>query len=143
MESLNNLLKVLLFIYLGIFSYLLYQMLFYHQKRFLFIKTILYFFGLAIIIINVMNKHHIILFTALAFCYLSGIYLGKKFFKEIIIKKNYDFSLLIKPLNKLLLKILKIITIPPLANYMKEKRKLHKYYKLHPNLKPKSPYELF
>ena len=143
MISFYNLLKVVLLLYLGIFTYILYQLLFYHQKRFLFIKTILFFSCLAVLIIKASNRYHIALFHVYLIFYFVGIYLGKNFFHNSLKNYNFRFTNLIKPLKAKSIHFLKWLLIPPLVHKIKEKRKLKKYYKLHPNLKPKSIYELF
>lgn len=143
MESFYTLLKIGLILYLGCFTYLLYQLLFFHQKRFLFIKTILFFFGIAVCMIEAMNRYHIVLFYAYVIFYLIGIYLSKKFLKKSIMKYNHQFNTLLTPLKNYTILCLKIITIPPLIKFIKEKWRLHQEYKLHPNHRPKSIYELF
>ncbi len=143
MISFYNLLRVILLLYLGIFTYILYQLLFYHQKRFLFIKTILFFFGLAAILIYASNKYHIALFHVYLLFYLLGIWAGKKVFSKDIRKRNIEFKTILDPIKKYFYKFLKLISIPPFFSILKTKRKERKYYRLHPHLKPKSPYDLF
>lgn len=143
MESFYTLLKICLILYFGCFTYLLYQILFYRQKRFLFIKTILFFFCIAVCMIHAINKYHILLFYAYMLFYLLGIYLSRKYLKNMIQKRNKETDILIKPLKKWSLIIFKIITIPPFTKYIKEKRRLHKEYRLYPNHRPKTIYDLF
>lgn len=143
MTSFYTLLKIILILYLGCFTYLLYQLLFYHQKRFLFIKTILFFYIMAICIIQAMNKYHILLFYTYFIFYLLGIYLAWKYLKPLIMKRNIEFNQILKPLKKQSLILLKIITIPPFTKNIKAKIKLHKEYQIYPNHRPKSIYELF
>lgn len=143
MESLQNLFKICIVLYLGFFSYILYQILFYHQKRFLFLKTIIYFFFLAGIIIFVSNRYDIPIFHIYILFYLLGLYLARKLLSKMLYKYNKAFDLILLPLKSILRFICKTIMIPPLVYWIKNKRKLHKYYKTHPNKKPKSIYELF
>lgn len=143
MESLQNLLKICIVMYLGFFSYILYQLLFYHQKRFLFLKTILFFFLLACILIHTSNRYDIPIFHIYILFYFLGLYLAKVSLSRLLRKYNDEFSTLLTPIKKWTLKIVKIITIPPFLYWLKEKRRLHKYYKEHPNQRPKSIYELF
>ncbi len=143
MESLQNLLKICIVLYLGFFSYILYQILFYHQKRFLFIKTIFFFFLLAILIIHVSNQFDIPIFHIYILFYLLGLYLARLSLSKLLRKQNQKLDVVLQPLKKGIIKILKIISIPPFIYWLKEKRRLRKYYKRHPNEKPKTIYELF
>lgn len=143
MESLQALLKTAIVLYLGFFSYILYQIVFYHQKRFLFIKTVFYFGFLSGIIIHVSNHYEIPIFHIYILFYLLGLFLAKLTFSKLILKHNKEFNTILKPLKKGLYKLLKIISIPPFIYWIKEKRRLRKYYKRHPNKKPKSIYDLF
>ncbi len=143
MESIQNLIKIGIVLYLGFFSYILYQILFYHQKRLLFLKTILFFFFLASLLIHVSNQYNIPIFHVYILFYLFGIYLARKLFSKLIQKHNKELNTLLIPLKKGTIRVLKIISIPPFIYWIQEKRKLHKFYKEHPNKKPKSRYELF
>ncbi len=143
MVSFYNLLRVLLLLYLGMFTYILYQLLFYHQKRFILVKTILFFSCLAVITIWAANKYHIVLFHVYLLFYFVGIYLGRVFFSAQLKQYNYQFKQFITPIKLKLFQFFKWITISPIVYKIKEKRKLKKFYKLHPNLKPKTIYELF
>ena len=113
MISLYNLLRIILVLYLGVFSYILYQFLFFHQKRFLFTKTILYFFVLAALIIKASNKYDISIFHIYILFYFLGLYLAKKGLSKYIKKHNTEFNSLLKPIKKYGYILLKIITIPP------------------------------
>lgn len=143
MESLQNLFKICIVLYLGFFSYILYQILFYHQKRLLFIKTIFFFFLLAGIIVHVSNRYDIPIFNVYILFYLLGLYLARLSLSKLLQKQNKKFNTVLLPLKKWAKRILKIISIPPFIYWIKEKRRLHKYYKRHPNEKPKTIYELF
>ena len=92
MVSFYNLLRVLLLLYLGIFTYILYQLIFYHQKRFILVKTILFFSCLAVITIWAANKYHIVLFHVYLLFYFVGIYLGRVFFSAQLKQYNYQFK---------------------------------------------------
>lgn len=143
MTSFYNLLRIFLMLYLGLFTYSLYQLLFFHQKRFLFIKTILFFFCIAILVIKIDNKYDVFLFHAYIFFYLAGILLSKKYLGKIIKKQNKEVNLLLSPFKKICYTFLKICCIPPFIYLIKKQIRLHKYYQLHPHLKPKSIYELY
>lgn len=143
MESFYNLLKVLLCIYLGICCYILYQMIFYRQKRFILLKIIFFFGGMAILLIRVSNRYHIILFHIYLCFFLLGIFTGKKLFQENLKTNNKAFTLNMHPIKTKACSLLKKISIPPGYLWFKEKRKLLKYYKRHPHMKPKTIYDLF
>lgn len=143
MESLFNLVKLLLFFYLGIFTFITYQIIFYHQKRFQLLKTLVIFFIYAIIIIFIMNKYHLKPLKIFMFFYIFGIISANKFFKIKLLKLNQNITNNFKPIKKILRKILIIIWFPKLYYYLKNKIKLHKYYHKHPHKKPKSLYELY
>lgn len=143
MESFYTLLKVVLYIYLGTFSYILYQLLFYHQKRFLFIKTIFYFGFLAYVLIQISNRYHIFILHVYLLFYFLGFYLSRRYFKDMIEKNNKEFRLFIRPLKSKLFLLLKWASIPPFYYFIKQKLELNRHYKKHPNLKPKTIYELF
>lgn len=143
MESLFNLIRIIIYLYLGGFTYIAYQILFYRQKKFLLIKTIVFFFVLAIIIINTSNKYDVDFFRMYIIIFLFGILLFRKIFKKTIINDNSIFTFHLKPIKKLLIKYLKIITIPSFYPIIKSLIKKYKYYKLNPHHKPKTIYELY
>ncbi len=143
MESLFNVLKVLLCIYLGVFTHLLYQLLFYHQKRFLFLKTLLFFGIIAVLMIHMANKFHILLFHMYLLFYGLGLYLSKRYLASSVLKKNKAFQAFLKPLEKKLFSILIKLSLPPFYSEIKAKIKTYRYYRKYPYLKPKTIYELF
>lgn len=143
MESFYNLLRIILMLYLGCFTYTLYQILFYYQKRFLFLKTISFFYVLAVIIIRAMNKYSLENLTIYLVFYFIGLLLTRKYLAKEILKRNRFFKQLLLPLKTFTIRLLKIITIPPLFKLLKKKLKLAIYYKKNPHLRPLSIYELF
>ena len=144
MTSLITLLKILLFIYLGSFTYITYQILFYFQKKFLIIKTLLFFFLIAILIIHLSNKYDVIFFGGYLFFYILGIIITRHILKPKIFKnaKVVEYFLYI-PLKKRLINLIKYAFFYSSFINLKNKIKLYKYYKKYPHKKPKSIYELF
>ncbi len=143
MVALNDLYKTIIVIYLGSFSYILYQIIFYHQKKFLFIKTIFYFSFLAYNIIHIINKYDINIISIYFIFYIFGLFLANKLFYKNIKNNNKLFDIFLIPLKKIFLKIIKFITIPPFIYIIKDRYELHKFYKRYPYKKPISIYYLF
>lgn len=143
MVALQDLFKTIIVIYLGLFSYILYQIIFYHQKKFLFLKTISFFSFLAYIIIKVINNFNIEIISIYFIFYIIGLLLGKKLFNKKMSKYNEKFTDFFNPLKKYIKRIIKKITIPSFIYNIKDKYELYKFYKRYPYKKPKSIYELF
>lgn len=143
MESLLNLFKIFICFYLGSFTYITYQILFYYQKRFLLIKTIIFFLIIAILIIKASNTYNIEIFHMYICGYLLGIILAKKYLSIHLFTLNKNFCNSLLPLKKPLIKIIKIILLPSFYPIVKDKIKLYLFYKKYPHLKPKTIYELF
>lgn len=143
MESLYNLFRILIVIYLGFFTYICYQLIFFFQKKLLFIKTITYFFVLAIIIIKTINKYQITNTLQYLIFYFSGIILAKKFLKSIILENNKTIKYCLDRFKKPFITFIKRLIIPPLITRIIKQMKLKKYYKKYPHKKPPSIYELF
>ncbi len=143
MVALEDLYKTIIIIYLGIFSYILYQIIFYHQKKFLFVKTIFYFSFLAFIIIKIINNYNINIISIYFVFYILGIFLADKFFYKKINTYNKAFIIFLIPFKKIIKKIIKILMIPYFGYILKDKYELHKFYKRYPYKKPISIYYLF
>ena len=144
MESLITLLKIVLYIYLGLFTYISYQILFYYHKKFILIKTFSFFFFIALLIIKISNKYNITFFVGYLFFYMLGIYLSRLFLKPKIHKntKLVKYFLIIPLKNKFFLFVRKSIFFDSIIK-LKEYIKLYFYYKKFPYKKPKTIYELF
>ncbi len=144
MESLITLLKILLFVYLGFFTYISYQFIFYFHKRFLVIKTFSFFFVLSVLIIKISNKYDIVFFVGYLFFYMVGIYISKISLKDKI-HKNAKLvkHFLIIPFKKQLIKLIKIIVFYDSINKLKNYIKIQIYYRKYPYKRPKTIYELF
>ena len=144
MESLITLLKIILFIYLGIFTYLTYQIIFFFQKRFVIIKTFSYFIFLAVFIIEISNKYSVDFFIGYIFFYCLGIYISRAVLKAKILKNAKVVKyFVIKPASSILMNFIKKIIFFDQLLKLKKTIKLYRYYKKYPYKKPKTVYELF
>lgn len=144
MESLITLLKILLFVYLGCFTYISYQIIFNFHKKFLVIKTLSFFFVISLLIIKISNKYDIIFFLGYIFFYCLGVYISKLVFKKKISEnaKLVKYFLL-KPSKKHLLAFVKKMIFFEQIKRCKKEIKLYFYYLKYPYKKPKTIYELF
>lgn len=144
MESLITLLKILLFLYLGSFTYITYHILFYFYKNFIIIKTFSFFFVLALLIIKISNKYDIVFFVGYIFFYCLGIYITRRFLKAKIFENaKLVKHLLIIPFKKqLIIFVKKIIFYDSIIKLIKH-IKLYFFYRKYPHKKPKTIYELF
>lgn len=144
MESFYTLFKIFIYIYLGSFTYITYQIIFNFNKKFLLIKTLSFFFVLALLIIKISNKYDVVFFVGYLFFYFLGIYLSRLFLKTKILKNTKLVKhLLVIPLKKQLLFFSKKIIFYEQIISVKKRVKLYFYYKKYPYKKPKSIYELF
>ena len=144
MTSLITLLKILLFIYLGSFTYITYQIIFYFQKKLIIIKTLSFFFLIALLIIHTSNKYDVVFFIGYLFFYIIGIIIARHFLKTKIHKNTKLVKhLLYIPFKKCLIIFIKKAIFYSYILKLKNKIKMYKYYKKYPHKKPKSIYELF
>ena len=143
MTSLVFLFHIILTIYLGSFLYISYQILFYFQSKFIFIKMLFYFTFIACLTIKIKNKYNILFLYQYIIFFVLGIYLGRKIFRTQILLKNTEIKGIIDQNIPKLLYILKLLIIPPISYFIYCKIKLIFFYFNHPHLKPKNEYELF
>ena len=144
MESLSTLLKIFLYIYLGSFSYITFKIIFSFQKRLLVIKTFIFFLFLAILIIKITNKYHIIYSLGYILFLILGILITRYIFKDEISKNiKVVANFIYFPLIRLIKHILKKVIFYDFFIALKKKYRLYKYYKKYPYKKPKTIYELF
>lgn len=144
MTSLITLLKILLFVYLGSFTYIIYQIIFYFQKRFILIKTLSFFFLIAVLIIHTSNKYEVVFFVGYLFFYMIGIIIARHFLKAKIHKNTKVVKYFVYiPFKKYFIIFIKKAIFFSLLLKLKEKIRLYRYYKKYPYKRPKSIYELF
>ena len=143
MESLKYLLFSFFACYLGSFSYILYQILFYQQKRFILIKIICYFSFIAFLIIKVKNKYSITPLMVYSFIYLIGMYISRKLFRVYLIEKSKEYKAIKNKFYPIIKYILLLLFIPPLVYIIVCRIKEYRYYKKYPQERKKTRYELF
>lgn len=139
MESIKQLLHLILYCYLGGFTIIMYTLVFHHQKRFKIIKILIYFFIIALLWIKISYQYSIKFNILFIFSYVLGILLGWILFNKELSIFNNKLEIILDKLNY----YLKIIGIPPIYNKIKCKIHTIIQYKKHPHLKPKDEYSLF
>lgn len=115
MKSLLELLYLLLFLYLGSVTYILFSLIFYHQKRFLIIKNIIFFLLIGILWIYISNKYCINYNYLYFISFIIGTILSKYFFEESLIKFNKLISYFLIEFNY----YIKLLIIPPIIYKIK------------------------
>lgn len=143
MESLVYLFHIFLIIYLGSFLYITYQILFYFQNKFIFIKLFFFFTFIAYILIKVKSKYNISLLYQYIIFFFLGIYLGRKSFRNYLLTINSGIKGIVDNYLYKIKYLLKILFIPPVFFYLYCYFKTYIYYLEHPHLKPKDEYYLF
>ncbi len=138
MESTKELLYLLLYAYLGCLTYIGYNLFFYHQKRLIIIKGLLYFLLIFFIWIKLDYKYQTGFNIFYMISYIIGIIIGNILF-EIELNK---FNQKIAKINSVLRYYLILATIPPIYYYIRCKIHTYKFYKKYPRLKP-DIYKLF
>lgn len=136
MESLLQLLYLLLYMYLGVFTQILYDILMGYQKKFLTIKALLIFIFVGYLWIAITNMYEISFRFIYFFFYILGYILSHYIFHSYI----YDLLILYKPylfrMKDFSLYLLHLILAPPIFQYIKCKLYTKRYYHKHPWLKP-------
>jgi|GEM_PF-1777099 len=143
MESLHQLLHLLLYTYLGFFTHIAYNIIFYYQKRFITIKAIIFFLGIAYLWIDISNDFNIEFNYIFFIFYLLGFLLSHKLFEEYLNSLNIVYKRYLKLIIKRTLYYLKLIAIPPIYYHIKCFIYTKAYYHKHPWLKPLSIKRLF
>ncbi len=131
MKSLYELIYLLLYFYLGMFTFISYTLLFYHQKRFLFIKNIIYFILISILWIYLTNKYKINFNIIYFIIYLIGYIISFKLFNNKLNEINKSLNIIIINIAY----IIKLIISPPLINTIKCHLYKYKLFKKYPYLK--------
>lgn len=142
MESLNYLIYLFLYFYLGIICYLTYQIFFYYQKGFILVKTIIFFMIQAIIYIKISNNNYITLKLAYIIAYIIGIYISKYIYSDYIRIKNMNLKNNTKIIGERVRYYLVILFIPDIIYLIYCFNTKRKYYHKYPH-KRKSIYNLF
>jgi len=138
MESFKELLYLIIYAYLGTISYIGYNLLFYHQKRLLFSKIIIYFSFIAYIWIKINYKYQAGYNFFYIISYLIGFLISKKLFDKELNSFNKKIEIMLTKIKYITI----IIITPPIINYLKCRYHKYRFYKKYPRLKP-SIYKLF
>ena len=139
MESFKQLIYLLIYFYLGLFTDILYVLLLYSQRRLKFIKILAFFSFILFLWINISYKYNITFNFLFLIMYILGIIANEIVFKDELIKANKVLVFILSKIGY----FLKIIGIPPI--YYKIKCMIHTniQYKKYPYIKPKNEYYLF
>ncbi len=143
MESLKQLIYLSLYLYFGIFTHLTYTTIFYYQKRFRLLKTLGYFFGIAVLWIHISNRYSIPFYPIYPFLYVFGYYLSFRFFQTYLIKIHTQYLKFFHKAKWKLLYWLKLLCIPPFIYTIRCFIYQKLYYHKHPWLKPLTLKRLF
>lgn len=143
MESLKQLLYLLLYFYLGFIAYICYNIIFYYQKRFLIIKAIVFFIIIACIWIHLSNKYEIDFNYFFIISFVLGLFLSQKIFEKYLNKLNEKYIKALVVLKDRCIYLIKIAITPTI--YYKFKCYIFKkiYYHKYPWLKPLDLRRLF
>lgn len=138
MESLKELLYLFLYAYLGCITYIGYNLFFYHQKKLLIIKGILYFLLIFYIWVKLDYKYQTGINIYYMISYVIGIILGKIIFEAELNKLNKKLAIFYNTFRYYLI----LAVIPPFYNELRCMIHTYNFYKKHPRLKP-NIYKLF
>lgn len=143
MESLYQLLYLILYTYLGFFTHIAYSIIFFYQKRLITIKAILFFFGIAYLWIDISNSFSIEFNFIYFIVYSLGYLLSFKLFDNYLNYLNKIYKKYLKTILGRLFYYVKLIAIPPIFYHLKCYIYTKIYYNKHPWLKPLSIKRLF
>ncbi len=143
MESLYQLLYLCLYLYLGVFTHIAYNIIFFYQKRFVFIKTLVFFFFIAYLWILLTNNYNINFNPMYLFTYILGYVLSNFLFDEYIKKLNTIYLQFLNQAKWKLIYYLKLIAVPPIYYHIRCQIYTKIYFHKHPWLKPLSIKRLF
>lgn len=143
MESLKQLLYLCLYFYLGFITYICYSIIFYYQKKFIFIKIVIYFLLIAYIWIHISNKYLIDFNYFFVISYIIGFLISECLFEKYLNKLNKKYIKVLVILKDLGIYLFKIAMIPPVYNKIKCYIFKKIYYHKYPWLKPLDLKRLF
>jgi hypothetical protein len=104
---------------------------------------LIYFSFIAHLIIKLKYRFKTELIVPYFFFFITGIYLGRKTFRNYLLTINKEIkNVFDKTLYKLVY-LIKILITPPVSYYAYCKLKTILYYKKYPHLKSKTIYDLF
>lgn len=136
MISINQLLHIIIFLYLGFFTHIAYSTLMFYQKRIRLLKAIVIFILISIIIIKITYKYSISINPILSIIYVVGIILSFNLFENYLYILNTKYYSYLTIFISKLKYTVKLISIPPIYYYVKCKFYTLNYYRKHKWLKP-------
>lgn len=143
MKSLLQLLFLLLYFYLGMFTMLAYIIIFYFQKKFKLIKTIIFFFIISTIWIKIRNKYDTGFNLIYPLFFIAGNVCANIIFKPEIKQKLTMFNKKYIIIKLYLKSIRNYVLIPPIFYKLWCKIYSFFHYKKHPLDRPPSIRRLF
>lgn len=136
MNSLNQLFHILILLYLGFFTHIVYSVIMFYQKKLKLVKAAILFVFISILIIKVIHKYNIEMNILLSIIYVIGIILSFNLFEKYLIKINTKYKLILTLSLYWVKYIIKLISIPPIYYHVKCKFYTLNYYRKHKWLKP-------
>lgn len=136
MQSLQQLLYLALYFYLGSFTHITYDTIFFYQKKLLLIKHIIFFSFIAFLWISIANKFSIQMIYIYYIIFIVGYTISYKIFHSYITETNTIYKAYIDKFKIFLFYYIKLLLMPPLYNYIKCKIYMKSYYHKYPYLKP-------
>lgn len=143
MESLSQLLYLLLYFYLGSIAYICYNIIFYYQKKFLIIKIIAYFILVSFVWIYISNKYKIDFNYFFIIAFIIGMFLSEALFEKYLNKLNDKYIKALALLKDKVIYIIKLAITPAIYNKFKCYIFKKIYYHKYPWLKPLDLRRLF
>ncbi len=143
MDSLLQLFYISLYLYLGFFTHIAYTIVFFYQKRFIFLKILFFFSFIAYIWIKITNKYNVSFHFILGIIYGIGIILSYLLFEKKLNKLNSKYIIYLHKMKDRIWYLIKIGITPSffytIHCYIYKKI----YYRKHPWLKPIGIKKLF
>lgn len=139
MDSINQLIHLIIYLYFGAFSYVLFNIIFFHQRKLLTIKVILLFSFIFYLLLKINYKYEIEFNFILLISFLIGFILAIKLLDKMLLNINNRMIYIIDLIKFLL----NILFNPPIIKYLKCIIHTKHIYIKYPYLKPKGIEYLF
>lgn len=136
MESMLQLLYLLLYMYLGLFSQILYDLLMLYQKKFLITKSLILFIWIGYLWIKISNLYEIPFHIIYLLFYTLGYILSFYIFHSYLVERLTLYKPYLLRIRDYILFGIHCILFPPILRYIKCRVYTTRYYHKHPWLKP-------